>query len=305
MSIRNTGLLKKKQGLEGMKLSGVLLDRMRAAEAEEYYRDQADQDRSMGTMAGAVGPFALDKGYDALVGDEAAKEGLSNMGPQNPNMAPPVKQHLPDGSTNYTGTGQEFNAVRGPSYDQAVPKDVIARPVDAAIGGGGPVVGSGPGVGNITAGQADKLLPISNMSSTLTPATGNVGLGAAGGANSALGAAGTDAATTALNTAITTQVPGAVAPVAGAVAPAAAPAGALATGAAGLGAGLGGAAGAYGGKALAAEFTDDPTIQGVASVGGGALGGAAAGAAIGSAGGPIGAPIGAIIGAIGGLLGAF
>jgi hypothetical protein len=305
MSILEMRRLLKERALEGNKASTTIRHQMAAAKAKYDAETDASKDRSKGTMAGAVGPFALDKGYDYLAGDEAAKEGLASLGPQNPNMAPPVSQRLPDGSTNYTGTGQEFNAVRGPSYDQAVPKSAITPTFDAAVGGGGSAAtaAGGPGVGTLSASQVDKLIPVGNTLAGSGSTT--VGLG---GANSALGVTGAKAGTDALNTALTTNigkeaVTGVVTPVAGAGA--AAPAGALATGAAGLGAGLGGAAGAYGGKALAAEFTDDPTIQGVASVGGGALGGAAAGAAIGSAGGPIGAPIGAIIGAIGGLLGAF
>lgn len=306
MSILEMRRLLKERALEGNKASTNIRHRMAEAKAKYDAETDASKDRSKGTMAGAVGPFALDKGYDVLMADEAVEEGLASLGPQNQNMAPPVSQRLPDGSTNYTGTGQEFNPVGNGAYQQSVPKSAITPTFDAAVGGGGSAAtaaAGGPGVGTLSASQVDKLMPVGNTLAGSGSTT--VGLG---GANSALGATGAKAGTDALNTALTTNigkeaVTGVVTPVAGAGA--AAPAGALATGAAGLGAGLGGAAGAYGGKALAAEFTDDPTIQGVASVGGGALGGAAAGAAIGSAGGPIGAPIGAIIGAIGGLLGAF
>jgi hypothetical protein len=236
-------------------------------------RRDAENDNTVGTVAGAVGPFALDKGYDyaveeGLLGSKAAVGADAMTG----EVTATANDLIPTPDVGLKGAGANTaNTTVNPAIAQSVPTPLT--PVDPSL-------------------------------TFTSQAPGHIG------------AKGLEAGTSQLNSVVGTEVGkqaltqtgtqlGNQAAVPVATSAAAAPASAAATGVAGLGAGLGGAAGAYGAKTLAANYTDDPTLQGVASVGGGALGGAAAGAAIGSAGGPIGAPIGAIIGAIGGLLGAF
>ena len=307
MSILEMRRLLKERALEGNKASTTIRHQMAAAKAKYDAETDASKDKSMGTVGGAVGPFALDKGYDALMADEAAKEGLAGV----KDYGAPVQSYNAQGIPNQlTPKGAEFNTPI--TSEASVFNAANHGAVDGAVGGTvGGTVGGGSTVGTITPAVVNPGPPVSvfNPASVTGPGSvssmteGALAGSAKGGSIGVIEGTGTGMVT-GLEGVGTGMASNTVTPVAGAATPAAG-AGALATGAAGLGAGLGGAAGAYGGKALAAEFTDDPTIQGVASVGGGALGGAAAGAAIGSAGGPIGAPIGAIIGAIGGLLGAF
>jgi len=274
--------------------SAQLKHLMAKSRAELKARSDAENDSSMGTVTGAVGPFAIDKGYDyaveeGLLGSKAAPTGAD---PMTGEITATADDLIPTPDVGLKGAGANTaNTTVNPAIAQAVPTPLT--PVDPSLAFTSQAPGQ-LGAKGLEAGT-------SQLNSVIGTEVGKQALTQTG---TQLGAqAGTQLgaqAGTQLGAQAATQ---AAVPVATSVAVPAASA--AATGAAGLGAGLGGAAGSIGGKALAAEFTDDPTIQGVASVGGGAAGGAAAGAAIGAAGGPIGAGVGAIIGVIGGLVGAF
>jgi hypothetical protein len=254
--------------------SAQLKHLMAKSRAELMAREDAEQSNSAGTVAGAVAPFAIDKGME-YAGEEGLMGSNSAATTVTPKDAAPVGQN-----GHITPTGEEFVPTSDIAMNQAVPKDVVGGAIPKSV----PVPGAP--------------VPVPGASLMPMPAVaGGETIAAGGGAG--LGASGQAAGTQALNGALTTEV-GKQA-VTQSAAPAGASVGASAAGS--LGVGLAGTAGAIGGKMLVSDVigSDDKVAQGAGSVGGGALAGAAAGSVVPG----IGTAIGAAIGGIAGLLGAF